>query len=303
MPRPADTYVVTGASGFIGSAFCRSFRELGHSVTGVTRRPHVTPGFPVRVIDYSVGAVADLVRELQPSVLIHAAGPASVGASMEDPGTDFSGSVLLFQRILDGVRRSELRPRVVFVSSAAIYGNPEKLPMPERAKSRPISPYGHHKVMCETLAAEYTACFGVPILVLRPFSVFGSFQRRLLVWDLFRKFRDDAEVVIDGTGKEARDYIHIDDLAAQVAAVLRSVLSPHEVVNISAGRSVKVRELAQIVGRLLGSPKAISFTGRQRLGDPREWRADMSHYELITGAEVRLDLEQRLDQVLRQWRG
>jgi len=298
-----DTVLVTGASGFIGSACCQKFLEQGFAVTGVVRRAYAAPGFPVRITDFSSEAMAALIGELRPTMLIHAAGPASVAASIADPAADFAGSVRLFEQMLEGVRLSALRPKVAFFSSAAVYGDPETLPTPETARTRPISPYGHHKVMCETLAAEYASCFGVPVLTLRVFSVFGHGQRRLLVWDLFRKFQQDAEVVMDGTGDEARDYVHIDDLVDQAAALLRSFSTPHDVVNIAGGRAVKVRVLAGLVGRLLGSSKRIAFTGRQRAGDPREWRADMSHYEALTGAGVRVDLERRLDQVLAQWRG
>lgn len=303
MTRPAEAVLVTGAPGFIGSAFGRGLLEQGFAVTGVARRTGASAGFALRVSDYSVDAVAALVAEVRPAVLVHAAGTASVGASIADPAQDFAGSVQLFWRVLEGVRRSGLRPRVVFISSAAVYGQPETLPISEAAGLRPISPYGHHKLMCESLSAEYATCFGVPALVLRVFSVFGSGQQRLLVWDLFRKFRDDAEVVLDGTGDEARDYVHVDNLATQSEVLLRSLREPHEIVNIGSGHSVTVRELARLVGRLLGSAKPVAFTGRQRGGDPKEWRADMARYQTLTGAAVVPDLERRLDQVLRQWRG
>jgi len=302
MSRSADAVIVTGASGFIGGAIGRAFQQQGFAVTGVARKPVAGCGFPVRVADYAADSIAALVAEVRPAALVHAAGTASVGASITDPAQDYAGSVQLFWQVLEGVRRSGLRPRVAFISSAAVYGQPETLPIAEDAQFRPISPYGHHKVMCETLAAEYASCFGVPALVLRAFSVFGAGQRRLLVWDLFRKFRDDAEVVLDGTGEEARDYVHVEDLAAHSAELLRALREINEVVNIGSTHSVTVHDLARLVGRLLGSSKPVAFTGRQRGGDPKEWRADMSRYHALTGKGVVVDLERRLEQVLRQWR-
>lgn len=294
--------LVTGASGFIGGAMARKLAERGFAVTGLVRRPLDASGGASRISDYSEESIRALVSELRPALLVHAAGTASVAASISDPATDFNGSVELFQRVLEGVRRSAARPRVAYVSSAAVYGNPEALPVPESARLSPISPYGHHKLMCETLAEEYAACFGVPALVLRAFSVFGAGQRRLLVWDLFRKFMEGSEVVVDGTGEESRDYLHVDDFAELSVAVLSAVRAPHDVLNVASGRSVKVRELAKRMGQLLASSKKIVFTGKQRPGDPREWRADASRCQALLGGEVPDAFDRRLGEVLNKWR-
>jgi len=293
--------LIIGASGFIGSAIGRKLREEGFAVTGVARGRCDDAQFPVRAMECTIEAVAKLVSELRPIAVIHAAGPASVQASLSEPDADFNDSVVPFQRLLEGVRRSGLLPRVAYLSSAAVYGDAEVLPIPTTAPVRPVSPYGHHKAICETLAAEYATCFGVPSLILRIFSVFGAEQRRLLIWDLFQKFRADAQVVVDGTGEEARDYIHVDDLAEQLASAMVTSSAPRVILNVGSGRSVTVQELARLIGRLLGSSKNISFTGRQRVGDPREWRADMSSYEALSGKRVSVDFERRLEEVLQQW--
>lgn len=303
MTRRAAAAVITGASGFIGGAMCRELEKRGFSVTGVTRRPVMEAEFPVRVIDYSIDSVARLVSELRPSVLFHAVGTASVAGSIADPERDFASSVLMFQHVLEGVRRSGVPCRVVFPSSAAVYGNPETLPVAESAARRPISPYGHNKAICEILASAYGTCFGVPSLVLRIFSMFGPAQRNLLVWDLFRKFRDDPEVFLDGTGEEARDFIHVEDFAAQAMLAIERTTATHAVLNVGAGLSVTVLQVAQRIGALLGSSKPVRFTGRQRPGDPLAWRADLSAFEALGGAPVVLDFEARIGEVLLQWRG
>lgn len=303
MPRPANAFLVTGASGFVGGAMCRELKKRGFSVTGVTRRSVAEAGFPVRVLDYSVESIAHLVSEIRPSVLFHAVGTASVAGSISDPERDFASSVLVFQHVLEGVRRSGVPCRVVYPSSAAVYGNPETLPVPESAARRPISPYGHNKAICEILASAYGTCFGVPSLVLRIFSMFGPAQRHLLVWDLFRKFRDDAEILLDGTGDEARDFIHVDDFAAQAILAIERTSATHEVLNVGSGKSVTVRQVAQRIGALLESSKPVRFSGRQRPGDPLVWRADISAFEALSGAPVALDSEARIGEVLRQWRG
>lgn len=295
--------LIVGAAGFLGSAIGRKLLEEGFVVSGVSRHGREDAGFPIWTAECTVDVVANFISELRPVVVVHAAGPASVQSSLLDPSADFDGSVLPFQRVLEGIRRTGQHPRVAYLSSASVYGEVETLPIPATTPTRPISPYGHHKVMCETLAREYALCFGIPSLILRIFSVFGAEQRRLLIWELFRKFLSDASVVLDGTGEEARDYIHIDDLAEQVATALTASTTPYFVLNLGSGRSVTTRRLAQLVGRALASDKDVRFTGRRREGDPREWRADMSSYEALCARQLSLDFENRLEEVLLQWRG
>ena len=292
-----------GAAGFIGAWIARRLRREGFTVIGVSRRARDDKDSTTRIMEYTIETVAELISELRPAVVIHAAGRASVRGSLTDPNSDFKDSVDLFQHVLEGIRRTNLRPRVAFLSSASVYGEVQTLPIPTTAATRPISPYGHHKVICETLAAEYATCFGIPSVIFRIFSVFGAEQKRLLVWDLFRKFEADADVVVDGTGEEARDYIHVEDLAEQIVRALKASRASRVVVNVGSGRSVTVRELALLVGKLLGSKKNVTFNGRRRVGDPVAWRADMSSYEELCDAQVSLDFQGRLEQVLRQWRG
>src|SRR5258706_2499172 len=196
--------LVTGANGFVGSALLRAAPAAGIEARPITRRD----------TDYSPRSIAALVDEARADFVFHGAGSASVAASMQDPAADFASSVALFERVLEGVRLSGRRPRVIFPSSAAVYGDALQQPIGEEASLAPISAYGFHKVMCERLAAEYAACFGVPAVVLRIFSLFGSAQRRLLVWELFRQFRESPEVALAGTGDEERDYLHVDDCGA-----------------------------------------------------------------------------------------
>lgn len=283
--------IVTGASGFVGAAMLRAAARAGIEAIGISR-----PGF-----DYSPRSVASLVDVSSADFVFHAAGTASVARSMSDPGADFAASAVLLESVLEGLRASSRRPRIIYPSSAAVYGNPEVLPVAEDSRIAPISAYGYHKAICETLVQEYAQCFGIPGFVARPFSLFGEEQRRLLVWEIFRQYRNEPGVELSGTGNEERDYLHVDDFADLVWACAIRAVRPFEVLNIASGDSIRVADLAGRIGRLLRSSKRVACKGIPSHGDPAVWRADVRRLRALCAEPGVVDFDGRLGQVLGTW--
>lgn len=276
--------LITGVHGFIGGSVARFAAARGHEVVGVGRaRPGATT-LPVRVLSADgESALRELVEMFAPDAILHAAGKASVGASLAQPREDFDGAVLTWIELLEAVRRSSRRPRLLLPSSAAVYGNPVTLPVREDAPTRPISPYGFHKLTSELLAEEYAACFGLDIVVARLFSVFGPAQRRLLAWELFDQLAGPApQVVLQGTGRETRDFLHVDDVAEAALRILeqhgaaRGEAGHAEILNVASGEELSVLELASLTRELLGAHKEVTCLGAPRPGDPRRWCADVT---------------------------
>ena len=283
--------LVTGGNGFIGSALLRAAPAARIQASGLVRGN----------TDYTPSGVAARVDATQADIVIHAAGSASVAASVADPAADYQNSVALTQLRLEGVRRSGRLPRVVIVSSAAVYGNPQRQPVGEDAVAAPISPYGRHKVQCEALLREYALAHGVPGLALRPFSLFGAGQKRLLVWELFRQHREAAEVVLRGSGDEERDYLHVDDFAALAWRCASTVRETWTELNVASGASICVRELAVKIGGLLGTVRPLRCENRANTGDPTIWRADIGRLGALLGELHLPAFEERLGEVLGEW--
>ncbi|HEV2915712.1 MAG TPA: NAD-dependent epimerase/dehydratase family protein [Pyrinomonadaceae bacterium] len=276
--------LITGSRGFVGGSFGRFAAPRGHAILGVGRASQPEPDWPGLYVQADV-ALADLsaiIDEFAPEALFHAAGTASVGASLETPLDDLRAAVLTWANTLEGVRRSRLKPLLLFPSSGAVYGNPAQLPVGEDAAIAPISPYGFHKAACELLAREYATCFGLDIVVCRFFSLFGVAQRRLLVWELFKQFAGpDPTVWLQGSGTESRDYLHIDEAAAavlQLAAEHTDNRSGGSCLffNVASGEETEIRSVAGQIGALVAPAKEIRYRGLSRPGDPRRWRADIS---------------------------
>jgi UDP-glucose 4-epimerase len=303
-----STLLITGANGFIGGVIGRAWQARGGSVVGLVRlearADAATIAFPIHRRPLTPDEVRSAIEHFSPDAVLHAAGTASVGASLADPATDYAASVATAHAALEGIRRSRRRPRFLFPSSAAVYGEPATLPVAETAPIRPLSPYGYHKAMAELLIQEYARCFDVPVLIFRLFSVFGAHQRRLLVHELFERFSRDAIVTVQGTGEEMRDFLHEDDMAAAVLGLLPRIHDPAVVINLATGEGTRVAAVATTMRHLLKSSKEIRYGNAAQPGNPSLWTADISalraHAPDLDYATA-VDFERRLAATLHRW--
>jgi UDP-glucose 4-epimerase len=301
--------LVTGCRGFIGGSFGRYAAAQGHEILGIGRTAQPPEDWPGKYApaDVAHADLAVLIREYQPDVLFHGAGSASVGASFSAPPEDLRATVQTFSNVLDSVRRSGVAPLVIFPSSAAVYGNPASLPVSEEAAVQPLSPYGFHKAMCELLAQQYAACFGLRVLICRLFSVYGPAQKRLLVHQLFAQLESGApELRLEGTGEETRDYLYINDLSAAVLALADAELPQRQaaactIVNVASGETTRIGQLAETLARLHGSGKRVVAAGRPRLGDPRHWQAGIERLRERVALPPPCSLEAGLRECLSAW--
>lgn len=271
--------LVTGCHGFIGSSVADHAIRQGHQVFGVDRveQPGAIDGMDVLRCALDQAEFIDLLTDYRPELVVHAAGSASVGNSFREPRADFHMAVGTWGALLDAVRKADLRPIVIFPSSAAVYGNPQRLPVSEQDSLRPISPYGFHKVICEQLAQEYVRCFGFHIVAARLFSTIGHRQHRLLVWELFRQaIEDHPSVTIQGTGFESRDFLHMDDISEYFLRLAVRQPEGFLAVNIGSGIATSVREVADHILKSVGRTRRIVTLNKELPGDPKTWEADVS---------------------------
>lgn len=298
--------LITGISGFIGGSVGRYAAQRDHAVLGTGRADDggdEWSGLYTRVVGPE--DLATVIQEFRPDVVLNAAGTASVGASVEEPLHDFRGSVQTCADVLDAVRRSASRPLVVIPSSAAVYGNPASLPVAEDAALQPISPYGFHKAACELLAREYAECFDLNVLVCRFFSVFGSAQRRLLVWELYQQLSGPEKIAwLSGTGEETRDFLYIDDLADALLQLIDNfdqTKRNYLVVNVASGVETSVLRLAETLRDLVAPGKEIRCRGQQRKNDPLRWRADIALLESLLPSWRSRELKDGLSACATTW--
>lgn len=301
--------LITGARGFVGSSLAEYAAKRGHDVLGIGRTAQAPPDWfgGYAWADVALSDLAPIINGFRPDLVVHCAGSASVAASFSSPLDDLRANVLTLANTLDAVRRSEVRPLVIFPSSAAVYGNPVKLPVREDEPCRPISPYGFHKLAAENVVHEYVACHDLQIIICRIFSIIGERQRRLLLWDLYQQFVGaSAKVVIQGTGNETRDFMHIDELCETFLQFSQSSVAfsnGNYIVNVASGIETSVQTMSSLVEEILRTGKPLIFLGKQRLGDPERWVADCSKLSAIHSPKKFGKLSLAIEEVVTKWNG
>jgi UDP-glucose 4-epimerase len=267
---------VTGAGGFIGQHLVRHLAGPDARVCGIDRIGVNSTAVSDIVSGWAEGPLSSdglvaLANETGlPDTIYHLAGGSSVGASLADPYGDFTATVGGTAILLEWIREQKTLPRLVIVSSAAVYGNLHAGAITEDAATAPFSPYGAHKFAMENICRGWASSFDLPMVAVRLFSVYGPGLTKQLLWDLCGKLLSDAPTItLGGTGNELRDWTHIDDVvrALSVASVLATPDMP--VVNAGTGKAGSVRRIAEAAARASGrDPSCLAFSGQSRPGDP-----------------------------------
>jgi len=271
--------LITGANGFIGSHLVQYFVNKKYSVYALDIIKSSNENVKSYQIDMIKDDLSSFVYEIKPEIIIHCAGSASVPLSIENPQQDFDKNVIVLFRFLDALKKNNLKPIFLFLSSAAVYGNPRTMPIKESAINKPISPYGLNKKICEDICNFYREQENPNIKILRLFSVYGIGLKKQLFWDMYQNITKKGNLELFGTGNETRDFINIEDLVEIVYLIINN---KGHIFNIANGFEISIKEVANIFLALLGkSMNSLSFVGNIRLGDPTNWVADITKIKKI----------------------
>ncbi len=292
--------LVTGAAGFIGSHLVERLLADGEEVVGLDcfddfYDPSVKERNLERARRHDAFTEArlelrdpDALRTLPGSVdaVVHLAARAGVRPSIEDPelytSVNLGGTVAL----LEWMRTRGIR-NLVFASSSSVYGNRAEVPFSERDPvDRPISPYAATKRAGELLCHTWHHLFGMSIVALRFFTVYGPRQRPdLAIHKFARLLRDHEPIPRFGDGSTERDYTYIDDILEGVTGALRYVRAPspvYEIVNLGESRTVSLREMIGTLSEEMGIEPTIRELPEQPGDVPRTF-ADVSRARELFG--------------------
>jgi UDP-glucose 4-epimerase len=272
--------IVTGAHGFVGRHVARCLHSAGYIVYGIGHGDWGEHEFSQWGL--TTWLSADITLEtlralpLTPDLVIHCAGGGSVSAADQYPLRDFEQSVHSTAHVLEYLRTAAPGARLVYPSSASVYGNCTLTPIPEDAPLTPFSQYGVHKLMAEQLIRSYTQRFAIPAAIVRLFSAYGPGLRKQLLWDACQKLTA-GDTLFMGTGNELRDWLHVDDAAGLLVKLAEHADPSCPTMNGGTGIGVSTRELlAHLAHCLLRHPGSLHFSNMQRTGDPVSYVADIS---------------------------
>jgi UDP-glucose-4-epimerase GalE len=281
--------LVAGGAGYVGSHTCKALAASGHVpiVYDNLSRGHL---WAVKWGPFEEGDIADIrrVREVlekyRPTALMHFAALAYVGESVQQPllyyRINFGGTATLLQTVLDFQRIP-----VVFSSSCATYGVPERIPIEEDHPQHPINPYGHSKLFVERLLADLNAACGLPWMALRYFNAAGADPgceigeahdpETHLIPLVLAAARTGTQVQIFGDdydtpdGTCVRDYVHVSDLAEAHVRALQYLLEGGNscAINLSNSRGHSIKEVIDTARKICGCDISWKISAR-RAGDP-----------------------------------
>jgi UDP-glucose 4-epimerase len=285
--------LIIGSKGFIGQHLKKFLISKGHEVWGadvVVDYAHPEQYF---LIDASNADYHFIFEERSFDLCINCSGAASVPDSLQHPLRDYNLNTANVFKLLDAIRLYQPSCKFINLSSAAVYGNPEKLPVAEQATTAPVSPYGNHKWMSEKICEEFFRFFGIATCSLRIFSAYGEGLKKQLFWDLFQKTKSGDSICLFGTGKESRDFIYIHDLVQAIYLVATQGDFKGQAINIANGAEVLIADCVQTFYSFFEKPVTFQFMGQGRAGDPNNWVADIVNLQQL-GYQQHYTLQQGL---------
>lgn len=284
--------LIIGSEGFIGRNIVSFYSKKGWKILGVDRLDN--PSFHYSYTKLlNLSELAELLSRTKFSYVINAAGSGNVGFSIGHPFADFESNCFETAKILEAMRLADFSGKYLHISSAAVYGNPFKLPIKEMDPTNPASPYGWHKLMSEMLCREYCELYKLKSGIIRPFSVYGPGLRKQLFWDIYNKSLNGSNIELFGTGNETRDFIYIDDLLKAIDLLLLHAPMAGENYNVANGFQISIREVADEFLTNFGGDFRIIFNGQVKKGDPVSWEADISKLEKF-GYKPEISIKQGL---------
>lgn len=291
--------IVTGAAGYIGGQTALQLLDQGHEVYGIDRRP-----LPDNLkllnnflhADFASDQALNWIVDIHADAIIHCAGTSLVGPSVTNPAEYYNNNFVKTKHLLSWLMPNSTRPRFIFSSSAATYGDPVMVPCSEQDPPLPISPYGQSKLMIEWMLEAYHRAYGLDYVSFRYFNACGADPQGRhgqepkathIIARVLESIRDGESFTLYGDnyptpdGTCVRDYIHVDDLArAHVMAMDASV--PAGVYNLGTSSGYSNQEIIALAERVTGHKVNVS-KGPIRAGDPAVLTASADKFNNTTG--------------------
>jgi UDP-glucose 4-epimerase len=268
--------IIIGSKGFIGQNLSDFLTGKRHEVWGADVVTDYVDLDRYFLIDASNSDYSSVFKHIKYDVCINCSGAASVPDSLINPLRDYYLNTVNVYKILDAIKNFQPGCRFINLSSAAVYGNPQHLPVKEAARPDPLSPYGIHKLQSEQICKEFNDYYKIQTCSLRIFSVYGPGLQKQLFWDLYKKAKTGIPFTLYGTGNESRDFIHVLDLAKAIELVSEFSSFKADVINIANGEEIMINDAVSIFFSFFKDDIAYSFSGDIREGDPVNWVAEIS---------------------------
>ena len=287
--------LVTGGAGFIGSHLTEELVSMGYQVTvldnlkfgNIENIKAVTPNIQFVKGDIrNASVVYQLVEKTD--IIFHLAANASVPYSVEHPTYDFETNAVGTFNILEAARQSKKIEKIIYASSAGVYGEAKYVPMDENHPLQPISPYGASKLAGEKLGFAYKNTYGLPFVAVRIFNVYGPRQPRYVIYDFIKKLKSNPkQLQVLGSGEQVRSFCYIEDAVKGLILIMEKGV---DVYNLSGENPISIRELAYLIAKQISPQAELVFGEKPWKGDINILIGDLSKLKDI-GFKPKVDLQ------------
>lgn len=252
MGEEGKKILITGGSGFIGRHLAKKILDSGHQVCIYDlAEPPMKELKKVSVVGdvFNLKKLDEAVKNHD--IIIHMVGLPDGVIAQKEPQKSFELNVLSLQNVLEVCRKNEGK-KLIFPSSASVYGMPKDLPIKESFELDPMGTYAWHKYLCEKMVEMYHENYGIDYVVLRLFNVYGSGHRGVI--EIFLEKAKKGETIISFGPYQYRDFVYAGDVAEVTYTAAMYFKADNRVVNIGSGRGTQIRDLLDVICEMY--PKA-----------------------------------------------
>ena len=279
------TIAITGSSGFIGTWLIKSLNKEEYKVIEFDK----TNGI-------DLCSWSDISHFTNIDVIIHLAAKSFVPDSFINPQDFFYNNYISTLNILELAKKNN--SKVIFFSSY-LYGNPHYLPIDELHPISPHNPYAQSKLICENLCEGYNRDFGIPIIIFRPFNIYGPNQNyQFLIPNILNQLKKGNITLKDPRPK--RDYIYISDVVNAIIKAIYFDKNSFDIYNLGTGISYSVKELADLILENIYKSHKLVFTNEFRKGDVMDTIADISKAKNTFEWYPKVSLEEGIVKIIRE---
>ena len=296
--------LVTGGAGFIGSHVVDKYVELGHNVEVIDdmsrgKEANKRDDVVYHKLDIRSNEISSIFDRGKFDVLNHHAAQMDIRKSVDDPSEDADINIVGSLNVLNNCIRTEVR-QVIFASTGgAIYGEQSEYPAPEDHETNPVSPYGIAKLSLEKYLYYFNVEYGLNFNILRYSNVYGPRQNPHgeagVIAIFVLKLLKNEDVVINGDGKQTRDYTYVDDIVRLNAKVLGA--DDNSIVNAGRGVEIDVNELYEILSQNIDSTKHVTH-GPAVSGEQRRSSIDSDRAKKLYGWKAEIEIEEGIEKTV-----
>ncbi len=260
--------LITGSQGFLARNIALNLKEKKIHVYGIGRGKWIGNQYKKWGYKKNINSNINLKSlnkyKIKFDYIIHCAGKV-IGLEPED---DFQRNVLTTQSVLEYISQIKKKPKLILMSTLAVYGNSKEQILTEKTRINPISNYAINKLLAEQLCRFYNLKYKIDIMILRTGSLFGPGLKRQFIFDACTKIKKNINIFF-GTGEEIRDWLFIDDMTNLIFRIIKKNFKNIKIINVGSGKGIKIKDIISYISTKMNKNIIPKFNGYGKNSNPK----------------------------------